>query len=132
MSQVEKFNYLLSKNGPITLLAFSGALTLESCADFDHCINQVFSDSATRFIVIDMSHVLNITMDLIPAFVQFQKTARNKNQEIRLCGIGPDLKEKLLKLGVIRHRELSGTMKEGLSLVVSIAKQGNELNKKTG
>lgn len=129
MAVVEKFKFLISRNNGIAVLSFSGVLAIDSEAEFTECMNQTFGDPNTKFLIVDFSKVGNVTMDLIPAFVQFQKTARNKNWEIRLCGIGDDLKEKLLKLGVIRYREISNNLKEGLSYAVQMSKHSDGARK---
>lgn len=114
MTQTEKFKYSISKTDGILVACFAGVLNFEGISDFHGAIKEIFSEPSIRFIAVDFFQVQNITMDAIPAFLQFQKIARDRKQDLRLCGMNEDLKEKLLKLGVVRRNELSVSLREAV------------------
>jgi anti-anti-sigma regulatory factor len=114
VAQSDPFLYTVSKSSSVLASSFSGVLGIDSQSEFERFTKEALSDPSIRVVLIDFTAVANVTVDLLPALVLFQKQCRIQNIEIRLCALGEELKNKLFKLGVIRYRELAPSLREGL------------------
>lgn len=119
MSQFENPIYSLSVSHFIAVINFSREITEEAldAQPLDNCKPGALKSQGVRFIVMDFSKVSNLTFGAVPAFTRFQKAVRFHGMELRLCGMRDDLKQKLIRLGVIRNSELSPSIKEALILI---------------
>jgi len=126
MSQDEKLEFFVSKKVSILVVALRGFLSQSTLSEFEKCKQEIASDPSVKFIAIDVSQLENITVDAVPSFALFQKFMRDHKIEFRVSGLKEDLKDKLHKMGVIRHPELSKSLKDSLALGVRASVQATK------
>ncbi len=114
LAQSDDFLFSISKSGSVVAVHFSGVLGLEGEAEFRKFTSEVLSDPSIRAVVMDFQSVTNVTIDLIPSLVLFQRQCRIQRMQVRLCAFPEQLKKKLLRLGVIRNREISASLRNGI------------------
>jgi anti-anti-sigma regulatory factor len=114
MPQSEKFVYSIQKSNSIVVVYLSGEIGQYALHPLEKCRTEVLENQGVRFAMLDLSNVKNLTLEAVPAFAQLQKAVRFRGIGLRLCAIPDSLKEKLSKLGVIRHNELSPSLKDAL------------------
>ena len=114
LAQSDTFLFSISKSGSIVAVHFSGILSLEGEGEFRKFTSEILSDPSIRAVVMDFKTLGNVTIDLIPSLVLFQRQCRLQHMEVRLCAFPDSLKKKLLRLGVIRNREITASLKDGI------------------
>ena len=117
MSQVETFQFSISKNGSILVALMSGSLSMKSSADFQKLAELALADSQIKFIFLDCSDLPKISEDIFPALIQFQKLIRSRKQEVRISGLTPELKKNLTRQAIVRTNEICSNLKEGLDSI---------------
>ena len=99
------FQFLISAKGRAVLVTLIGEMKNSSLAKLEECQREVLKDGNLNYFVFYFRDVPNVTIDAIPFLTQFQKNIRLKG-ELRICSLRPELKDKLIKLGVVRSAEL--------------------------
>lgn len=121
-SEAYAFQAFISEKNGFVVVSLVGLLEEQTLARFEECVADVQKLEYAR-LVINFRDVTGLTSDCIPAVARLQKSARDRQAELRLCGVRPELKEKLHRAGILRPHELSDNLQTALqSLVVAMRK----------
>ena len=104
-NQKQEFHYVVSAKGPVIIVTLVGELNGDCLAKLEACQSEVLSNEAAKFYILYLRDVPNIAGDAISFFTQFQKNIRSKGQ-LRISSVAPVLREKLTKMGILRHLEI--------------------------
>lgn len=132
-SDLESFSYFISNNGCVVVATLSGLCESESHALLQQCKIDIESKicKSVHAVVLNFSGVTGIANDLIPFWAQLQSMIRSNGVELRLCGIESSLKEKLIKMGILRSTETSNTLKDAVfDIVLALKLKSQSTSKK--
>ncbi len=111
------FQYFISEKNGFVVASLVGLLEGTSAERFDELTQDVLKANFSR-LVINLRDVSAFSSDLIPHFAKLQKHAREKNAEIRICGLKPDIKERLNRAGILRPHEITENLQTALQSMV--------------
>jgi anti-anti-sigma regulatory factor len=114
MSQNQDLAVSFSPNKSIAVVSFAGDLIPSTQASLDAFREDTLKANKLDLVIFDLAKVRNISSEIVPIFAQLQRLIRLAKTELRLSGISPDLKIRLVKLGIIRQSELTTSVKEAL------------------
>lgn len=106
------FNYFISSNQPFGVVTFVGEMNKDSLEKLQQCQVQM-EKLYVKYVILYFRDVTLITSDVIPFLTGLQQQARKKS-ELRLCSLRPDIKERLIKMGVVRGLELTDNLQQTL------------------
>lgn len=104
-----EFQYFVAANAPFLVVSFVGPIDKHSLEKLEKCETEMNLHDNLKFIILYFRDVSNVTTEAIPALTSMQKRIREKHQ-LRICSLNPDLKQKLIKLGVVRGLELTDNL----------------------
>ena len=116
------FQYFLSNNKPVLIVTFVGDIDHSTMEIMTKCRNEVKATQGLKFVVLNFRDVDNINGDVISVITQMQLDIRSKQCDLRISSLKPNIKEKLLKMGVIRATELSNNLREALLSLIQASK----------
>jgi len=106
--------YSINEKNHMLVVTFTGELS-SSCLDqLESCRKEILSKKGIKNVVLYFQQVPTVSTDVIPFLTLLQRNIRAKPSEIRLCGLKPVIREKLLKTGVIRGLEIAEDLKSAL------------------
>lgn len=124
------FQYFLSDKRPILVVTMVGRMNFLAVQTLLSCkaeINKLSHGEGIKFVVFYFRDVEAITGDAISVLTQIQKEIRARDCALNLCSLRPDIKEKLVNMGVVRRNELSDNMRDALLAFVPVAAGGTRL-----
>lgn len=95
------------------VVSFTGDLTSQVLPSLEACRDDVRKSKATQ-IVLFFQQVESLSSEAISFFTQLQRDIRMKPAELRVCGLRPNIRERLVKMGIIRGLELAEDLKSAL------------------
>lgn len=119
-------HYFVSTQGPVAIVTFVGDLNSSAVEMLGKCRIELVAVKV-KFLVFYFRDVETITGDSIQSLTQIQLDARGRELEIRMTSIKPNIKEKLLKMGVVRGDELANNLRDALMAFVPAAAGGTRL-----
>lgn len=126
MSQYENLNsgfqYLLALNKPLLIVTFIGDMDQSTVEIMASCRKEVAETPDIKFVIFNFRDVSNVNGESIAALTQMQIDIRSRGCELRISSLKPAIRDKLLKMGVIRSSELANNLREGLLSMVSNTK----------
>lgn len=117
------FEYFISeKNGFLvaSLIGTIGAHVEEKLRELQESLAH---RPEAKKVAINFRDVSSISKECIPLIAMMQKTVRDKNASLRVCGLKPELKEQLDKAGILRPNEISDNLQTALQSFMSAAKR---------
>jgi len=105
-------------------LNFLAVQTLLSCKAE---INRLSQNECIKFVVFYCRDVDVITGDAISVLTQMQVEIRARGCGLNICSLKPEVKEKLVNMGVVRRHELTDNMRDALLAFVPVAAGGTKL-----
>ena len=127
-SDLASFSYFISHKGPILVASLSGLVESEARDLLAQCkaeIEHRLTDNI-QGVVLNFSGVTGIANDLVPFWAQLQGMIRSHSVELRLCGIEMSLKEKLMKMGIVRAAETTNSLKDALPEIIGAMKRRSQ------
>lgn len=124
------FQYYLSDKSPILVITMLGKLNSSAVKTLTECkaeINKFAGKSGIKFVVFYCRDVDMINGDAVSVFTQMQIEIRARSWELSICSLRPDIKEKLIGMGVVRKTELSENMREALLGFIPVSAGGSKL-----
>jgi len=106
--------YSINERNHMMVVTFSGDLTSASLDDLESCRKEILGKKEIKNVVLYFQDVAQLSTDVIPYLTLLQRNIRSMPSEIRLCGLKPGIREKLLKTGVIRGLEVSDDLRTAL------------------
>lgn len=108
-----EFQYFVAANAPFLVASFVGRIDKDSLEKIEKCEREMNSHEKIKYVILYFREVPTVNLEAIAALTSLQRRIREK-YELRICSLKPDLKEKLIKLGVVRGLELADNLQATL------------------
>ncbi len=103
-----------SKDQPLLVINFVGALTKSNLVEFEQCQEQVLGTKA-KWIILNFRDVsAGIDTEVLAFFDRFRLQLKKKSTQVRFSGLHPDLKTLLLGKKMIHTEEIVNNLAEAL------------------
>ena len=100
------FEYFVSAKGPFIVISLLGRMNSKAVPKLNELIAELAQHTSGMVIVFNLRDVSEISGDSLQLFAQIQKEGRARPAELRLAGVKPELKTRLLTEGIIRTSEI--------------------------
>lgn len=110
----KSFQYSFNQCNNMLVVSFSGEISTPVLAALEACRQELLSKSEVRCVVLYFQDVGSISTDAIPWLAQVQRDIRLKPAEVRLCALPGTLRERLVRMGVVRGLEVADDLKSAL------------------
>lgn len=110
----KSFQYSFNQCNNMLVVSFSGEISTPVLAALEACRQELLSKSEVRCVVLYFQDVGSISTDAIPWLAQVQRDIRLKPAEVRLCALPGALRERLVRMGVVRGLEVADDLKSAL------------------
>ncbi len=114
MDDPKSICYTLTEKSNMLVVSFNSDLNSELAASLDVCREEILKKAHIQNVVLFFQSVDSMSSDVISLLTQMQREIRSKPAELRVCALRPNLKEKLIKMGIVRGLELSDDLKTAL------------------
>jgi anti-anti-sigma regulatory factor len=115
---VFEFQYFISEKNGFVVASLVGLLEEAAMKRFEQLNEDIFKIDFSK-LVINFRDVSGISNEIIPLFARLQKQARAKQADLRICGLKPDLKERLNRAGILRPHEQSDNLQAALQSMIA-------------
>ena len=124
MSQTDpfEFQYFISEKNGFVVASLVGMMENGALERFEQLAQDIFKNDFSK-LVLNFRDVSGISTELIPHFAKLQKSAREKQAELRICGLKPEIRERLSKAGILRPHELTDNLQTALQSMLSYVKR---------
>lgn len=78
------------------------------------CRQEILSKEEVRQVVFYFQNIDRISTEALASFAQLQRDIRAKPADLRLCSMKSPLREKLLRMGIVRGLEVADDLKAAL------------------
>ena len=96
------------------VVSFTGDLNSQVLASLEVCREEVMRKSKATNVVLFFQQVESMSTEVVSWLAQMQREIRMKPAELRICGLRTNMKERLVKMGIIRGMELADDLKTAL------------------
>jgi anti-anti-sigma factor len=110
----KSFNYVISHKNDMLVVSFQGDMTSAILPGLEACRSEILSKKEIRCVVLYFGDVPLISSDAIPLISQIQREVRAKPADLRLVGLKENIREKLVKMGVVRGMEIADDLRTAL------------------
>ena len=117
-----EFQYFISEKNGFVVASLVGLLENSAVERFEQLAGDILKCEFSK-LVINFRDVAGISSDIVPLFARLQKHARDKHADLRICGLKPEIRERMKKAGVIRPHELSDNLQAALQSMVAHARK---------
>ncbi len=117
-----EFTYFISEKNGFIVASLVGMLETASLSRLEQLGEEILKCEFSK-IVFNFRDVPTFSQDLIPVFARLQKQARGKKADLRICGLKPEIKDRLAKAGILRPHELADNLQTALLSMISAAKK---------
>lgn len=101
-----EFDYFISEKNEFLVVSFLGKIDNNCLDKLSNLKQEILSKEQVKFVVLNFRDSIDIVGEAIQAFTHFQKDIRAKPAELRVCGLNPNIKDKLIRLGLLRGNEI--------------------------
>lgn len=113
MEDQKSFEYSFTQKNKMLVVSLSGEISSPALAALEACRQEIIGKTDVASVVLFFQDVEAISMDAIPLIAQIQRDIRLKPAELRLC-IRENLREKLVRMGVVRGLEVADDLRTAL------------------
>ncbi|WP_415062137.1 STAS domain-containing protein [Bdellovibrio sp.] len=114
MEDQKSFQYSFNQKNNMLVVSLVGQITAQVLPALEACRQELLSKREVRCVVLYFQDVESISMDAIPLIAQMQREIRLKPADLRLCALPLGLREKLVRMGVVRGLEVAEDLKSAL------------------
>lgn len=114
MEEQKSFQYSFNQRNNMLVVSFSGEINTPVLSALEACRQELLAKSEVRCVVLYFQDVRSISTDAIPWLAQVQRDIRLKQAEVRLCALPGTLRERLVRMGVVRGVEVADDLKSAL------------------
>lgn len=114
MEDQKSFQYSFNQKNKMLVVSFSGEINTPVLPALEACRQELLAKREISCVVLYFQDVDSISADAIPWLAQVQREIRLKPAEIRLCSLRENLRERLVRMGVIRGLEVADDLKSAL------------------
>ncbi len=119
MSQNEtdqRFQFQLAGKDGVTIFIFAGPMNSSGIRELDRCMTVIEALATVKKVIFYFRDVSTVSGDAINYLAKLQAAVRSKKMDLRLCGLNPPIREKLFKMGILRHKETSDNLEQALKM----------------
>ncbi|WII71510.1 STAS domain-containing protein [Bdellovibrio sp. 22V] len=114
MEEQKSFHYNFNQKNNMLVISLIGEITPQVIPSLEACRQELLAKSEVSRVVLYFQDVETISMDAIPILAQIQREIRSKPADLRLCSLKESLREKLVRMGVVRGLEVADDLKTAL------------------
>ncbi len=114
MEEQKSFQYCFNQKNRMLVITLSGEMNTSVLPALEACRQELLANREVNCVVLYFQDVRSIGVDAISWLAQVQRDIRLKPAEIRLCALEDGLRERLIRMGVIRGLEVSEDLKSAL------------------
>lgn len=106
--------YSVSEKNHLLVVSFAGDLTGLVLPSLEVCRQEITAKRHITCVVLYFQQVTVISTEVVSYLAQLQREIRLKKKDLRLCGLKTNLRERLIKMGVVRGLEVVEDLKSAL------------------
>jgi anti-anti-sigma regulatory factor len=111
----KSFNYSISHKNKMLVVSFTGEeMSPVVVPALEACREEILSKGEVSQVVFYFQNVDRISNEALASFAQLQRDVRAKPADLRLCSMKVPLREKLVRMGVVRGLEVAEDLKSAL------------------
>ncbi|MDG0817610.1 STAS domain-containing protein [Bdellovibrio svalbardensis] len=110
----KSFGYTLSHKNKMLVVTFTGELSSVVLPGLEACRSEIQSKEDVRCVVFYFQQVGFVSPEAIPVLAQMQREIRSRGLELRLCSLKESIKDKLVRMGVVRGMEVTEDLRAAL------------------
>lgn len=114
--------YFINRKLTVTVITFTGAIS-EGCETTFEEITKEITAESSKYIILNLKGVTSIESNMKSNFVIFQKYIRDMQANLILCDLYPELKKRVIDLGIVRQGEVQKDLVAALQYVLSESKR---------
>ena len=115
MDAQKSFNYTLSHKNKMLVVSFTGELSPGVVPGLEACRLEVLAKKDdVKCIVLYFQGVSSVSPDAITVLAQMQREFRSSGMDLRLCALKEALRDKLIRMGIVRGMECTEDLKTAL------------------
>ncbi len=114
MIDQKSFGYTLSHKNKMLVVSFTGELTAVVLPGLEACRTEILAKEDIKCVVLYFQQVGTVSPEAIPVLAQMQREIRARGVELRLCSLKDGLREKLVRMGVVRGMEVTDDLRTAL------------------
>ena len=96
------------------VVSFTGELTPAVAPGLEACRQEILAKPEVKCVVFYCEEVGAVHPEAIPALAQMQREIRSRGIELRVCSLKQALREKLVRMGVVRGMEVAEDLRSAL------------------
>ncbi|WP_413944398.1 STAS domain-containing protein [Bdellovibrio sp. HCB-162] len=113
MEDQKSFHYSFNQKNNMLVVSLTGEITSQVLPSLEACRQELLGKHEVSRVVLYFQDIEAISMDAIPLIAQIQREIRSKPADLRLC-LKENLREKLVRMGVVRGLEVADDLKTAL------------------
>ncbi|WP_253696954.1 STAS domain-containing protein [Bdellovibrio bacteriovorus] len=114
MEDQKSFQYAFNQRNNMLVVSLTGEITSQVVPALEACRQELLGKKDFSRVVIYFQDVDAISLDAVPVLAQMQREIRAKPADLRLASLRESLKEKLIRMGVVRGLEVADDLKTAL------------------
>ncbi|WP_413578188.1 STAS domain-containing protein [Bdellovibrio sp. HCB290] len=115
MEDQKSFNYSISHKNRMLVVSFSGEeMSAGVVPALEACRQEILAKEEVKQVVFYFQNIDRISTEALSSFAQLQRDIRAKPADLRLCSLKDSLREKLLRMGIVRGLEVAEDLKTAL------------------
>ncbi|WP_246845889.1 STAS domain-containing protein [Bdellovibrio sp. ZAP7] len=115
MEDQKSFNYSISHKNKMLVVSFSGEEMSPVVVPALEAVRaEILAKEEVVQVVFYFQNIDRISNEALASFAQLQRDVRAKPADLRLCSLKESLREKLLRMGVVRGLEVAEDLKSAL------------------
>lgn len=112
-NSTSEFQYFVAASAPFLVVSFVGRIDKDSLEKLEKAEAEMNSQENLKYVILYFREVPNVSLEAISALTGIQRRIREKYQ-LRVCSLKPDLKQRLIRMGVVRGLELTDNLQTTL------------------
>lgn len=126
MSQIDpfEFQYFISEKNGFVVASLVGLIEASSVERFEQLTQEILKVDFSK-LVLNFRDVSGLSPELIPVFAKLQKQARDKQVNLRICGLRPEIKDRLNRAGILRPHELADNLQAALQSMITLVRKAS-------
>lgn len=114
MEEQKSFQYSFNQKNGMLVVSFSGEINTPVLPALEACRQELLAKTEVSCVVLYFQDVEAISSDAIPWLAQVQREIRLKPAEVRLCSLRENMRERLVRMGVVRGLEIAEDLRTAL------------------
>ncbi len=115
MIEEKSFQYVLNIKNKMLVVSLQGDMTSYILPALEALRQEILSKKEVQCVVLYFEQVDAISSDAVPLLAQMQREIRIKPAELRLCALKVPLRERLIRMGVVRGLEVTEDLRSALN-----------------